>query len=76
MRLPTKVQFYIGERNGRRVSVLVDGYTQDGMECIPADAARSIEAARNGGPYHHLTYLEEPVATSRVAYGLYATTSA
>ena len=68
MKQLTRTQLYIGERDGKRISVFVG-------ERISAKTARSIEAARAGGPYQELDYLEEPVATSSVEYELQATSS-
>ena len=60
---PRKVRFDIGVREGKRVSVFVDGHVDEaGVERISAQTARMLDAVLDGGPYGHLEHAEEPAA--------------
>lgn len=83
---PKRIRFYVGVRDGKRVSVYVDGQVDEaGAERISAQTARQLDTVFEGGPYRHLDYVEEPIAstetpvvsqeTSRPGRGLLATVS-
>ena len=62
-----KVKFYIGDRDGKRVFVSVDGYLEAGREYIPAKSAHLIDEVLAGGSYDHLEYTTEDVPISSAA---------
>ena len=65
---PRKVRFDIGVRDGKRVSVFVDGHVDEtGVEQISARTARQLDDVFDGGPYRHLEYVEQPAPTATSA---------
>lgn len=59
---PHRLRYYIGVRDGKRVTVFVDGQIDGtGVERMSAETARRLDALLDGGPYHDLDHIEEPI---------------
>ena len=62
---PHKLSYCIGVRDGKRVTLFVDGQIDEtGVERMPVGTARLLDAVLDGGPYDHLPHVEEPIASS------------
>ena len=73
---PTTVKFYVGVRDGARITLLVPGHFDSlGEERISALDARAIEAVLDGGDYRPLPHIAEPTCSTSDAWSPAITTS-